>query len=743
MAKGTYQNTNHKNNPRNNNTMEVKSAYNFVPAPSDKEVFYPDWADQVSHDIPFSDGESGEIKVTITAKTPIFIRNGHAQGTQENEFSHYISGENKKYFIPATSIKGMLRNVMEIMSMGKMKQVDDDDEFSFRDLSRANNHYMNLMKDSNNNKTHCGWITINNEGKWLLEDCGEPGRISHTELKEKKDLSFRDDFLNREPIKGPIILNDNTVKYFKFVYRDKDKQNISSDWKYWKAILKDGGKMPVFFKKKNGTILHFGLSYLYKLPYKYSLKDLIDQMNFKNKPDMAELVFGTINNTKLKGRVYISNAFLSNKPIILEEKKEILASPKASFFPYYLNQESMRDNLIDYDSDNAKLNGFKRYPVQLRKREVTYPSDISSKVFSTFKPLDSGSEFTFKIRYHNLKKVELGALISCITFHQNTVNQELFHSLGSAKPLGYGKVKLTINTDLDYPYMAHFEHLMNEHFSNNIQKNSRWIESKQIKELFAMAKSPNEALNKNLSYPILNAQNKINEFQIIKKGGTSLPKYSTLNELSSISGQLDEKNKSIISEEVASREKIIKEIEQKVIEQQIKKNSLISDTRNEFDSLLLECEFEEAQKKLEKLKSLDSGLDYEVEKQKIETYKQKFEDESYFNKVLTSNDIEFVRAYISENPFKERIGEVRSHLRNILPAGLPERLISGNLTLEQFLKEASQWKKRNTDIFTQFENKLIDQFLILAFGQNIERSKRKIEDLFSDPNSIYDRLSNK
>jgi len=45
--------------------MSVKSVYNFVPAPTEKEVFKPDWAEQVSHDIPFSDGESGEIEFTI------------------------------------------------------------------------------------------------------------------------------------------------------------------------------------------------------------------------------------------------------------------------------------------------------------------------------------------------------------------------------------------------------------------------------------------------------------------------------------------------------------------------------------------------------------------------------------------------------------------------------------------------------------------------------------------------------
>ena len=44
---------------------QVKSTYNFVPAPEEHEVFKPEWANDVSHDIPFEDGESGEIEIEL------------------------------------------------------------------------------------------------------------------------------------------------------------------------------------------------------------------------------------------------------------------------------------------------------------------------------------------------------------------------------------------------------------------------------------------------------------------------------------------------------------------------------------------------------------------------------------------------------------------------------------------------------------------------------------------------------
>jgi len=100
--------------------MIIKAPFNFVPL-SD-HVYFPDWANQISQDIPFSDGISGTIELKITAESPIFVRNGHTQNSDEERFSQTEDG---KYFIPGSTIKGALRNVMEILSMGKMTQVQN------------------------------------------------------------------------------------------------------------------------------------------------------------------------------------------------------------------------------------------------------------------------------------------------------------------------------------------------------------------------------------------------------------------------------------------------------------------------------------------------------------------------------------------------------------------------------------------------------------------------------------------
>lgn len=100
----------------------ITAPYNFIPL-SDKVVM-PFWAKYVSHDIPFENAQSGILKVKITAKSPIYVRNGVSRkvdqkAAERNEFNN-IDG---RYFIPGSSLKGMIRNVMEIMSYGRMKNI--------------------------------------------------------------------------------------------------------------------------------------------------------------------------------------------------------------------------------------------------------------------------------------------------------------------------------------------------------------------------------------------------------------------------------------------------------------------------------------------------------------------------------------------------------------------------------------------------------------------------------------------
>ncbi|MDE6803730.1 MAG: TIGR03986 family CRISPR-associated RAMP protein, partial [Muribaculaceae bacterium] len=111
----------------------IKAPYNFVPL-SDKVVF-PEWAGRISHDVPFSDGLSGSITVRLTARTPIFVRNGHSRDEAENNAPAYRSFSvlpDGSYFLPGTTVKGAVRSVLEIMSFGKIR-LDKSARFAQRE----------------------------------------------------------------------------------------------------------------------------------------------------------------------------------------------------------------------------------------------------------------------------------------------------------------------------------------------------------------------------------------------------------------------------------------------------------------------------------------------------------------------------------------------------------------------------------------------------------------------------------
>lgn len=111
---------------------EITAPYNFVPL--SRWVFQPNWVDKVSHDVPFSKGLCGSLDITITAETPILIGDKQVKAINTAPGEVHFFKVNGKEAIPGTSLKGMIRNVLEIASFGKMQFVDDR-RLSIRDIS--------------------------------------------------------------------------------------------------------------------------------------------------------------------------------------------------------------------------------------------------------------------------------------------------------------------------------------------------------------------------------------------------------------------------------------------------------------------------------------------------------------------------------------------------------------------------------------------------------------------------------
>lgn len=151
------------------------SPYRFVEAAT--EVFLPEWAAQVSHDKPFEDGLSGYLDLNIEALTPLFTRD---DGADPSVFLN-LDGQ---YFIKGTSVRGMLRNVMAIASMGKLSQVDDR-RFGVRDIAKSQTPYLQMIRKDNTDAVCAGWLerSVDDEGQrhYKLYPC-QMARVSYEQL---------------------------------------------------------------------------------------------------------------------------------------------------------------------------------------------------------------------------------------------------------------------------------------------------------------------------------------------------------------------------------------------------------------------------------------------------------------------------------------------------------------------------------------------------------------------------------
>lgn len=149
--------------------MALTSPYNFVPL--NKKVYIPDWYNLVSQDIPFEDGEDGYIELTWHNDSPLFIRD-----KDKDDDKHAPMNINGRYFIPGSSIKGMLRNVLSILSFGKMAEGEQyhDRFFGHREIGSGATEHTNYLEKMSQAK--CGWLEMyfdkkNGEECYRLHPC--------------------------------------------------------------------------------------------------------------------------------------------------------------------------------------------------------------------------------------------------------------------------------------------------------------------------------------------------------------------------------------------------------------------------------------------------------------------------------------------------------------------------------------------------------------------------------------------
>lgn len=337
---------------------QVHAPYHFVPL--SKWVYMPDWAHLVSHDVPFEDGISGVIDYTLTNNTPLCV------GDKQDEHSIVRIARNHpggRPIIPGSSIKGMLRNTLDIAAFGKFNQVDDR-KLSYRDIT-GSDVYKNQMR---NNKagwlnydrskkqwsfTPCKFVKVHNNDirqrlgidiqnhqsaieKYSLLPITEEVSASISEPIGKQQNRWARELSDGSTIGHCIFVNDrvggkaNTAKYYDFSYFFYDieaqayydiEPQVTDCFRYNRAVketikgvqydqvsyMQENAHpeygIPVFASFSEGKVHSLGFAKMHRLPFKNSIHDLISNVApehlFESWFSLSELIFGTLREQEL------------------------------------------------------------------------------------------------------------------------------------------------------------------------------------------------------------------------------------------------------------------------------------------------------------------------------------------------------------------------------------------------------------------------------------------------------------
>ncbi len=395
---------------------------------------------------------------------------------------------------------------------------------------------------------------------------GQPSRWVPDQAGQRRGAgnAKHHDFVFFERVdKARLEVKEEVFKDFEFAHSDRGQQNSlgksqkpNEEWGFWQKKMEVGKRVPVFFLTgpKGQNIRSFGLAMMFRLSCDHSIHEAVGHVNARHIDDKAPLdfaegLFGTVreknrgveNQEKaltLKGRVGISHAVCTKNVHPEPMVKAVLGAPKASYTPNYVEQQpgsfggqplqdhSGKPRYQTWMDVSSRPRGWKRYRA-LTKTWIPDPPSGSGgraldleKVASKFRPLPANATFVAHVDIHNLRPVELGALLWAIQFGEDS---EARHTLGMARPLGFGRSLIKViksavrdmneqSVDVQKT-MSEFENWMDTQIPG-------WKDSPHIKELLALAQPvhPKEAF-----YQKLDPGARINEFVEAKREGLALP----------------------------------------------------------------------------------------------------------------------------------------------------------------------------------------------------------------------------
>lgn len=178
------------------NNRKAVAPYNFVELP-EKIVLAEPLPDGDRY---YLDRHTGQIKCTLTTKSPLYIRCGltpddfSSFGDASNEdltseqrqknaefFQHPNSS---KPILPGSSIRGMLRTLVEIVGFGKIEQVSDQQKFFFRAVAADQKDPLKKPYENKLKNIKAGYV-VKAKDKWYIRPAQLINGQSYHKVREK------------------------------------------------------------------------------------------------------------------------------------------------------------------------------------------------------------------------------------------------------------------------------------------------------------------------------------------------------------------------------------------------------------------------------------------------------------------------------------------------------------------------------------------------------------------------------
>lgn len=302
--------------------------YNFVPF-YESPVYLPKDR-QVPHNSVKAELVSGEIIYKMTAMTPVFISDGQGQNA---DFTKNAYGE---YAIPGSSVRGLIRNNVEILSLSSMADDIDDYRMMYRnvaDRGKLDNHNYNTILGAKSKIINGNQVSvILNVKAGYIEKRGSNYVILRTAIdKISKDYGEMNYY----------VLNERKII--------EDRLNNKAGWKNFSMFFENDGQrlqhvINKHFKEKQVR----GMTQYYSDTNR-NYKPYYESISYELHGNRNVTSVGHPGKYRLKGTI-ISNGYIQMKKAIyiipeVDRSKEVIPIPEEDIRAFEVDYKKRENGL--------------------------------------------------------------------------------------------------------------------------------------------------------------------------------------------------------------------------------------------------------------------------------------------------------------------------------------------------------------------------------------------------------------